>query len=78
MKNKHKPKDLDRYVKLCLMVLILYTIVGIVVQIITSQEVSPTLTTCVYGSFGGELFLLAMIKKLKIKRGDSNDGNNCE
>ena len=73
-KLEKKLSDLDKYVRLCLYVLIIYTIIAVTVQLITGQEISPTLTTCVFSAFGGELFLLAMIKKLKLKRGEEKNG----
>lgn len=42
--------------------IIAYTIAAIFVQIYTQTELSPTLTTCVYGFFGTELLGLAGIK----------------
>lgn len=66
-KRKQLP-DLDKYLILCLSVVIIYTIVGIVFQWITGQELSPALTAGVYGFFGGEITLLAMIKRLKLRR----------
>ena len=66
-------KDLDKYVILCLSSIIIYTIVAVIVQTLTEQELSTTLTTCFFAFFGGEVFLLAMIKKLKLKEGKKND-----
>lgn len=39
-----------------------YTVAAILVQIYTSMELSPTLTTCVYTFFGTEMLSLAGIK----------------
>lgn len=71
--KKKKMKDLDKYVRLCLSSIIIYTIVAVIIQIFTEQELSTTLTTCFFAFFGGEVFLLAMIKKLKLKEGKKND-----
>ena len=73
MKKKKKLSDLDKYVRLCLSSIIIYTIVAVIIQTLTEQELSSTLTTCFFAFFGGEVFLLAMIKKLKIKEGKKND-----
>ena len=70
--SKHK-SDLDKYLIFCFTVIILYTITGIIFQWITGIELSTALTVGVYGFFGGEITLLAMIKKHKLKEGDTND-----
>jgi archaellum biogenesis protein FlaJ (TadC family) len=66
-------KDLDKYVLFSLSAIIIFTIVAVVVQIFTEQELSSTLITCFFSCFGGELLMLAMIKKLKLKEGKKND-----
>ena len=71
--KKKKMKDLDKYVLFSLSAIIIFTIVAVVVQIFTEQELSSTLITCFFSCFGGELLMLAMIKKLKIKEGKKND-----
>lgn len=73
MKKNKKLSDLDKYVRLCLSSIIIYTIVAVIIQTFTEQELSTTLTTCFFAFFGGEVFLLAMIKKLKLKEGKKND-----
>lgn len=60
---------LDKYVIFSFTVLIIFTIVEIIVGAITQVE-QTTLITCFFSTFGGELLLLAMIKRLKLKRGD--------
>ena len=67
-KQKKALSTLDKYLIFCFTVIILYTIVGIVFQWITGAELSSSLTVGVYGFFGGEITLLAMIKRLKLKR----------
>lgn len=67
-KNK-KLSALDKYVIFSFTCLIVFTVVMIFVQTIT-QTTQDTLITCFYGTFGGELLLCAMIKRLKLKRGD--------
>lgn len=49
-------------VLLSIVAIISYTIVAILLQKYTMTELSPTLTTCVYGFFGTELLGLAGIK----------------
>ena len=70
---KKKMKALDKYVLFSLSAIIIFTIVAVVVQIFTEQELSSTLITCFFSCFGGELLMLAMIKKLKLKEGKKND-----
>ena len=69
--QKHKKMSaLDKYLIFCFAVILVYTIVGIIFQWVTEIELSTSLTVGVYGFFGGEITLLAMIKRLKLKRGD--------
>ncbi len=49
-------------VLLSIVAIISYTIAAILLQKYTGTELSPTLTTCVYGFFGTELLGLAGIK----------------
>lgn len=73
MKKKKIPA-LDKYVIFCLTSLMIFTIVAIVYQFISDQELSPTLITCFFSSMGGELLMLCMIKRLKLKKeGDQNE-----
>ena len=71
--KKKKLPALDRYVIFSLAALILFTLVAIVYQFITKEELSSTLITCFFGAFGGELFMLCMIKRLKLKGGTDHD-----
>jgi hypothetical protein len=48
-----------------------FTGVAIYVQIRTGIELSPTLITCFFAFCTGELWMLASIKKSKLKNGDS-------
>lgn len=72
-KKKKKLSDIDKYLIFSFTVILLYTIVGIVFQWITGIELSTSLTVGVYGFFGGEITLLAMIKRLKLKKGDNDE-----
>lgn len=68
-----KKSDLDKYLIFCFVVIILYTVTAIIFQWLTSFELSTSLTVGVYGFFGGEITLLAMIKRLKLKKGDTDN-----
>ena len=57
-----KPKFNKLIVLLSIVAIISYTIAAILLQKYTMMELSPTLTTCVYGFFGTELLGLAGIK----------------
>ena len=46
----------------------IYTIVAILFQIITHEEISPTLTTCFFAVFGGETLWCAVIKIFKLRK----------
>lgn len=48
-----------------------FTGIAIYVQIRTGIELSPTLITCFFAFCTGELWMLASIKKSKLKNGDS-------
>ena len=54
-----------------------FTGVAIWVQVRTGIELSPTLITCFYAFCTGELWMLASIKKTKVKTGQKvNDYQN--
>lgn len=67
-KLKKKPlPDLDKYIIFSFAVMLLYTVVEFIFSTITGIS-HDTLTTCLFGAFGGELLLCAMIKRLKLRR----------
>ena len=72
MKNK-KVSSLDKYVIFSLTSIIIFTIVAIIYQFVSDTELSDTLITCFFSCFGGELLMLCMIKRLKLKKGDENN-----
>lgn len=72
-RKKKKVSALDKYVIFSLSALILFTITTIVYQFYTKEELSSTLITCFFAAFGGELFMLCMIKRLKLKGGTDHD-----
>ena len=69
MKSIGTIKNLTKYVIFSISVVIIYTTAEFIVSTITGIQ-HDTLSTCVYGFFGGELVLLAMIKIFKIRRTD--------
>lgn len=60
-------KDLTKFVILSIGVVLLYTIAEFTVSTITGIH-HEVLTGCVYGFFGGELVLTALIKIFKLRR----------
>jgi len=70
--KKKKLNDLDKYIIFSFTVLITFTIVCTVIYCIKGDEPS-TLITSVFASFGGELLLCAMIKRLKLKKGEGTN-----
>lgn len=68
VKRKKKLAGLDKYVIFSLSVLIIYSIAEFIVSTITGIS-HDTLTLALYGAFGGELLLCAVIKKYKLQRG---------
>ena len=72
LKVRKKLPDLDKYIIFSFAVMILYSICEFIVSSLTGIS-HDTLTTCLYGAFGGELLLCAMIKRLKLRRRDDDD-----
>lgn len=69
LKPKKKLPDLDKYIIFSFSVMIVYTVFEFIFSTITGVS-HDTLTTCLYGAFGGELLMCALIKRLKLKRGE--------
>lgn len=67
-------------VLLSIVAIISYTVAAILLQKYTMTELSPTLTTCVYGFFGTELLGLAGIKifDTKYQQIESNVTENID
>lgn len=61
--------DLDKYLIFSFTVLILYTFAEFITSTITGVS-HDALTVALFGAFGGETLLCAIIKKHKLKRGD--------
>ena len=70
LKKKKPLPDLDKYIIFSFAVMILYTIIEFIVSSVTGIS-HDTLTTCLFGAFGGELLLTALLKKWKISRRDN-------
>lgn len=66
-------RDLTRYVIFSLAMVILYTIIAIIYQFISGQELSSTLTTCYFSCFAGEILCSCLIKIFKLK-GEGKNG----
>lgn len=72
-KKKKGLSDLDKYVIFSFSNIIIFTIIALVYQFLTGNEISSTLITCFFACFGGELLMLCMIKRLKLKKGDNDE-----
>lgn len=73
LKKLKKLSALDKYVIFSLTAIVIFTIIAIVYQWTSDIELSGTLITCFFACFGGELLSLAMIKRLKLKKGDNDE-----
>lgn len=65
-----------------ILAIVLYTVAGIAVQLITTTEISPTLTTAWYSYWTVEIVTLAGIKIANIRKGENDfdvtDSSNRE
>ena len=68
--KKKRVSDLDKYVIFSFTMIIIFTAIALVYQFVSDTELSSTLIMSFYGVFGGELLILAMIKRLKLKKED--------
>lgn len=64
-----KLNALDYYIIFSIVILLIYTAINLVIFKESMTE-PTTLTTCVFGAFGGEFLTCGLIKIFKIKRGD--------
>lgn len=69
-KKRKKLSALDKYVIFSFTMIIIFTIAEIIITLKTGIEQS-SLITAFFSVFGGELLLLAMIKRLKLQKGDN-------
>lgn len=67
---KKKLPTLDKYLVFSFAVMLIYALAEFIVSTITGVS-HDTLTTCIFAAFGGELLMLCMIKRLKLRKGDS-------
>lgn len=75
-RGKHKKiPSLTKFVVFSLTMIILYTIIAIVYQWTSGQELSTTLTTCYFACFAGEVLSASLIKIFKLKE-ENNDGSD--
>lgn len=68
-KTKKINHDLDRYCIFCIVFFVIYTIAEITVSSVTGIS-HDRLTEAIQWFCGGELFFCAMLKRLKIKKGE--------
>lgn len=71
--KKKKLSALDKYVIFSFTCIIIFTMICLIYQFIVKDELSSTLIVSFYGVFGGELLLLCMIKRLKLKKGETDN-----
>lgn len=64
--------SLTKYVVFSIAILIIYTAIEFAVSTITGVS-HDTLTTCVYGCFGGEILSCALIKIFKLKEENKDE-----
>ena len=70
--RRSKKRKSDYVLAASILAIVLYTVAGIVVQIITGLEISPTLTTAWYSYWTVEIVALAGIKITNVIRGEDN------
>lgn len=73
-KTKKKISALDKYLIFCIVFFTLFTITELAVSSICGNS-HDTLINAVKWFCGGEVFLCAMIKRLKLKKADKTTGN---
>jgi len=72
MSKRKRLSGLDKYLIVSFAILIIYSIAEFVTSTITGIS-HDVLTVALYGAFGGECFLCALIKKYKLKGGIRHD-----
>ena len=68
--RRSKKRKSDYVLAASILAIVLYTVAGIVVQIITGLEISPTLTTAWYSYWTVEIVALAGIKITNVIKGE--------
>lgn len=80
--HRRKRKKSDYVLAVSILAIVLYTVAGIAVQLITTTEISPTLTTAWYSYWTVEIVTLAGIKIANIRKGENDfdvtDSSNRE
>lgn len=72
--KKKKLSGLDKYCIFSFVCLLVFTLMVSIFQFVHPDFIfSDTLITAFFSAFGGELLLCAMIKRFKLKRGDSEN-----
>ena len=72
-----KLSALDKYIIFCFVVLILYTIVHIIVFLLTNIEMG-IIAKLFYAAFGGEVLICALLKKLKLNNAHKKEMKDIE
>ena len=78
MKKRRRKRKSDYVLVFSVLAIVGYTVAGIAVQILTSTEISPTLTTAWYSYWTVEIVALAGIKIANIKHGEDNDNSGTD
>ena len=68
---------LDKYIIFCFIMLILYTIVHIIVFLVSGVEMT-TVATLFYAAFGGEVLMCALLKRLKLNNAHKKEMKDIE
>jgi len=80
--RRKRRKKSDYVLAVSILAIVLYTVAGIAVQLITTTEISPTLTTAWYSYWTVEIVTLAGIKIANIRKGENDfdvtDSSNRE
>lgn len=74
-KTKKKTSALDKYLIFCIVFFVIYTIAELATSCACGVA-HDALTNAVKWFCGGEVFLCAMIKRLKLKRGENAAEND--
>ena len=66
-RTKKNLPALDKYLVFSFAIMLIYALAEFIVSTITGVS-HDTLTTCIFAAFGGELLMLCMIKRLKLRK----------
>ena len=70
--RKKKLNKLDKYLIFSISVLLVYTVAEMAITSFSGFDHS-TLTTCIFGTFGGEFLLAALIKIFNVRKGEPSN-----